>query len=85
MSRGLAVLTFGKAFYANKGLTPHFSDWKQVEAWFQSCLQNTSQSLSPELSNFLENVWRDSFRAELYDLNKANVEDFAQAIQSRSR
>jgi hypothetical protein len=80
LSRGLPVITFGNAFYTNRGLTPHFSDWKQVENWFQQALQ-PPKAVSQNWLSFLENVWRDSFPTELYDLTPSNVQDFAGCVK----
>jgi hypothetical protein len=80
LSRGMPVLTFGNAFYTNRGLTPHFADWAQVREWFQQALQGKG-AVSQNWLHFLENVWRDSFPTELYDLTPANVQDFKKAIE----
>ncbi len=80
LSRGMPVLTFGNAFYTNRGLTPHFADWKQVEAWFNQALQSKG-AVSENWLHFLGNVWRDSFPTELYDLSPGNVQDFSRCIE----
>jgi len=82
LSRGMPVLTFGNAFYTNRNLTPHFANWDQVRDWFQKALQPRG-SVSADWLKFLENVWRDSYPTELYDLRPGNVADFAESVRSR--
>jgi hypothetical protein len=82
LSRGLPVITFGNAFYTNRGLTPHYSDWNQVRAWFQEAAKSKGP-MSASWKQFLENVWRSSYPTELYDLTPSNVEDFAQAVSGQ--
>ncbi|MGZ5280228.1 MAG: capsular polysaccharide export protein, LipB/KpsS family, partial [Pseudobdellovibrionaceae bacterium] len=81
LSRGMPVLTFGNAFYTNRGLTPHFANWEQVAQWFQQALF-AKNPVSPRWLQFLENVWRNSFATELYDLTPSNVQEFSLCIKT---
>jgi len=83
MVKGLPVLSFGKAFYTEKGYTHHFSNWNEIKPLFQKWASQKRETLSvnPEWIQFLNCVWQTSFPTELYDLTPSNVDDFANSLK----
>ncbi|MEZ0392923.1 MAG: hypothetical protein ACAH59_11955 [Pseudobdellovibrionaceae bacterium] len=82
LSQGIPTLTFGKAFYTERGFAPHFQDWAQVEALLQKWLGSEASARvpNPEWILFLAQVWEQSFETELYDLTESNVASFARTL-----
>jgi hypothetical protein len=82
LSKGLPVLSFGNAFYTNKGYTQHFSNWSELPALFTKWLDKTyrPQKSAGEWNQFLNCVWQDSFPTELYDLRPGNIRDFTDSV-----
>ncbi len=79
-SKGIPVITFGKAFYTERGIVPHFEDWQKLSEWLKN---PTYPANSKAWKDFLGKVWDDSYPTELYDLSSNNIEKFAQAINEK--
>lgn len=84
LTKGMPVVSFGKAFYTQQGYTNEFTSWTQFQSLLQSWKdQPPVLKTSPLWIEFLERVWQDSFENELYDLNSQNVRKFAQAVEKK--
>ena len=81
LTKGMNVITFGKAFYTNKDFAPHFNSWSEFQSTVATW-KKSNQPLAPSDNwvRFLEQVWENSFANELYDLKPENVKSLAQAI-----
>lgn len=75
--KGIPVFTFGKAFYTEKGLIPHFENWNQARSWLHQPVPLKSLM---DWKSFLDQVWESSIATELYDLSPINVENFSNGI-----
>lgn len=84
-SKGLPVLTFGKAFYTETEFTYKFSDWvalkMQLSEWQKARFKHSSEEQKLWFG-FLSNTWDASQPIELYDNQPNNIAAFSKAILS---
>lgn len=83
LSKGIPVFTFGKAFYTDRGLTPHFKNWQVFQEWLNDIHNNKPTHTAQAWRTFLEYAWQDGFDTELYELSQNNMNNFTHGIRQK--